>query len=103
MRVGWRGGEPGGQAGAAIDARRSSARGVAACMLGRGIEVRGQGDGAVLGHAGSRGDSAVVDGTDFSTVIEAELDAVADELNDRPRKRLAFANTTEQLAELLLQ
>ena len=31
------------------------------------------------------------------------LDAVADELNDRPRKRLAFANPTEQLADLLLQ
>ena len=42
-------------------------------------------------------------GTDFSTVTEAELDAVADELNDRPRKRLDFANPTEQLAELLLQ
>ena len=35
-------------------------------------------------------------GTDFSTVTEAELDAVADELNDRPRKRLDFANPTEQ-------
>jgi transposase, IS30 family len=42
-------------------------------------------------------------GTDFSTVTEAELDAVADELNARPRKRLSFANPTEQLAELLLQ
>jgi len=42
-------------------------------------------------------------GTDFSTVTEAQLDAVADELNDRPRKRLAFANPTEQLAQLLLQ
>ena len=42
-------------------------------------------------------------GTDFTAVTEAELDAVADELNDRPRKRLAFANPTEQLAELLLQ
>jgi transposase, IS30 family len=41
-------------------------------------------------------------GTDFSAVTEAELDAVADELNDRPRKRLAFANPTEQLSELLL-
>jgi IS30 family transposase len=36
-------------------------------------------------------------------VTEVQLDAVADELNDRPRKRLAFANPTEQLAELLLQ
>ncbi len=42
-------------------------------------------------------------GTDFSTVTEAQLDAVADELNDRPRKRLAFANPTEHLTELLLQ
>jgi hypothetical protein len=42
-------------------------------------------------------------GTDFSTLTEAELDAVADELNDRPRKRLGFANPTEQLTELLLQ
>jgi IS30 family transposase len=41
-------------------------------------------------------------GTDFSTVTETELDAVADELNDRPRKRLDFANPAEQLAELLL-
>jgi IS30 family transposase len=41
-------------------------------------------------------------GTDFSAVTEADLDAVADELNDRPRKRLAFANPTEQLSELLL-
>jgi len=42
-------------------------------------------------------------GTDFSIVTEAELDAVADELNQRPRKRLGFANPNEQLAELLLQ
>jgi transposase, IS30 family len=42
-------------------------------------------------------------GTDFGAISEAQLDAVADELNDRPRKRLAFANPTEQLAELLLQ
>jgi transposase, IS30 family len=42
-------------------------------------------------------------GTDFSTVTETELDAVADELNERPRKRLEFANPTERLAELLLQ
>jgi IS30 family transposase len=33
----------------------------------------------------------------------AELDAVAVELNLRPHKRLAFANPSEQLAELLLQ
>jgi IS30 family transposase len=42
-------------------------------------------------------------GTDFSTVTEAELDAVADELNQRPRKRLEFATPTERLSELLLQ
>jgi IS30 family transposase len=42
-------------------------------------------------------------GTDFSKVTEADLDAVADELNERPRKRLDFANPTEQLTELLLQ
>jgi transposase, IS30 family len=42
-------------------------------------------------------------GTDFSTVTDTNLDAVADELNDRPRKRLAFANPSEQLAKLLLQ
>jgi IS30 family transposase len=41
-------------------------------------------------------------GFDFSTVIEAQLDAVADELNDRPRKRLGFYKPTECLAELLL-
>jgi len=28
---------------------------------------------------------------------------VADELNDRPRKRFAFATPTEQIADLLLQ
>jgi hypothetical protein len=42
-------------------------------------------------------------GTDLFTVTGAELDAAADELNIRPRKRLAFANPTEQLAELPLQ
>jgi transposase, IS30 family len=42
-------------------------------------------------------------GFDFSTVTEVELDAVADELNQRPRKRLEFANPTERLSELLLQ
>ena len=41
-------------------------------------------------------------GFDFSTVTELQLDAVADELNDRPRKRFNFANPNEQLAELLL-
>jgi IS30 family transposase len=42
-------------------------------------------------------------GTDFGAISEAQLDAVADELNHRPRKRLDFANPTEQLAELLLR
>ena len=41
-------------------------------------------------------------GTDFATVTEVDLDTVADELNDRPRKRLGFAKPTEQIAELLL-
>jgi transposase, IS30 family len=40
-------------------------------------------------------------GTDFSAVTDAQLDAVADELNDRPRKRLGFYKPTEQIAELL--
>jgi len=31
-------------------------------------------------------------GTDFGAVTEADLDAVADEINDRPRKHLDFAN-----------
>ncbi len=41
-------------------------------------------------------------GTSFATVTEGDLDRVADELNDRPRKRLDFAKPTEELAELLL-
>ncbi|MDX6706076.1 MAG: hypothetical protein QOI48_1922 [Solirubrobacteraceae bacterium] len=42
-------------------------------------------------------------GTDFATVTETELDRVADELNDRARKRFAFATPTEQIADLLSQ
>jgi IS30 family transposase len=42
-------------------------------------------------------------GTDFSSVNEAHLDAVADELNDRPRKRLGFYKPTEKIADLLLR
>ena len=42
-------------------------------------------------------------GPDLSTVTELELDQVADELNDRPRKRLGFYKPTERLAELLLR
>ncbi len=42
-------------------------------------------------------------GTDFATVTEAQLDVVADERNDRPRKRLAFAKPTEEISDLLLR
>jgi IS30 family transposase len=42
-------------------------------------------------------------GTEFSAVTEGQLDAIADELNERPRKRFGFATPTEHLAELLLQ
>jgi len=42
-------------------------------------------------------------GTDLTVHSELDLDRVADELNDRPRKRLGFHKPTEQLAELLLQ
>jgi IS30 family transposase len=41
-------------------------------------------------------------GTDLATITETDLDQVADELNDRPRKRLGFYKPTERLAELLL-
>jgi transposase, IS30 family len=40
-------------------------------------------------------------GTDFSTVSEAALDAVAHELNDRPRKRLGFYKPSEKITDLL--
>jgi IS30 family transposase len=39
-------------------------------------------------------------GFDFTTVTEANLDKVADELNDRPRKRLEFYKPSERIAEL---
>jgi transposase, IS30 family len=42
-------------------------------------------------------------GTDFSGVTEAALDAVAHELNDRPRKRLGFYKPNEKIADLLLR
>jgi IS30 family transposase len=42
-------------------------------------------------------------GTDLGTITERDLDQVADELNDRPRKRLGFYKPTERLAELLLR
>jgi IS30 family transposase len=39
-------------------------------------------------------------GFDFTTVTEADLDRVADELNDRPRKRLDFYKPSERIAHL---
>jgi len=42
-------------------------------------------------------------GTEFSGVSQAALDAVAHELNDRPRKRLDFYKPTEKIADLLLR
>ncbi len=41
-------------------------------------------------------------GTDLSAHTEADLDRVAAELNDRPRKRLEYAKPSEQLGPLLL-
>ncbi len=40
-------------------------------------------------------------GMDLSALTEADLDAVARSLNNRPRKRLGFMKPSEQLAELL--
>ena len=42
-------------------------------------------------------------GTAFDNISQADLDAVADELNDRPRKRLGFAKPIEEISDLLLQ
>ena len=42
-------------------------------------------------------------GTDLSIYSEKELDRVAAELNDRPRKRLQFQKPIEAIGELLLQ
>ena len=42
-------------------------------------------------------------GTDLSVHTEAHLDAVADELNDRPRKRLQFKKPIELVGPLLLR
>jgi len=42
-------------------------------------------------------------GTDLSVHSEADLDWVAQELNDRPRKRLAFKKPIELIGDLLLQ
>ena len=40
-------------------------------------------------------------GTDLSTHTPAQLQAIADELNDRPRKRFGYHTPREQLAMLL--
>ena len=40
-------------------------------------------------------------GTDLSQVTPAQLQAIQDELNDRPRKRFGFHTPREQLAKLL--
>jgi IS30 family transposase len=40
-------------------------------------------------------------GMDLSTLSEADLDAIAHSLNNRPRKRLGFMKPSERLAELL--
>jgi len=42
-------------------------------------------------------------GSDLSIHSEADLDWVAVELNDRPRKRLAFEKPIEAIEKLLLQ
>ena len=42
-------------------------------------------------------------GTDLSGYSQAELDAVADELNDRPRETLGWLKPTEVLNKLLLE
>ena len=42
-------------------------------------------------------------GTDLSVHKRADLQAVADQLNDRPRKRLDFATPREVFASLLAQ
>jgi len=42
-------------------------------------------------------------GTDLSVHTQSDLDWVAAELNDRPRKRLAFAKPIEEIGPLLLR
>jgi IS30 family transposase len=42
-------------------------------------------------------------GTDLSTTTPAQLQAIADELNDRPRKRFGYHTPREQLAKLLTE
>jgi transposase, IS30 family len=41
-------------------------------------------------------------GADLSTYTRADLDHIANELNDRPRKRLGYLTPTEVLAKLIL-
>jgi hypothetical protein len=40
-------------------------------------------------------------GSDLAVHLEAELDRVSAELNDRPRKRLGFRKPVEEIADLL--
>ena len=47
--------------------------------------------------------SVLSEGTDLSVYSAADLDWVAAELNDRPRKRLAFEKLIEATEKLLLQ
>ena len=42
-------------------------------------------------------------GTDLAVHSSEDLDWVAQELNDRPRKRLAFMKPIELIGDLLLQ
>ena len=42
-------------------------------------------------------------GTDLSVRSAADLDRVAQELNDRPRKRLGYHKPIEEISELLLR
>ncbi len=42
-------------------------------------------------------------GTDLSVHGQADLDAIAAELNDRPRKRLNYRKPIEEIGPLLLQ
>ncbi len=42
-------------------------------------------------------------GTDLSTHSAADLDWVADELNDRPRKRLGFKKPIELIGDVVLR
>ena len=42
-------------------------------------------------------------GTDLTAHSAADLDWVADELNDRPRKRLGFKKPIELIGDVVLQ